>query len=190
MQHGWALEYAGDDMFADREIMMHAVKHDWNALQYADDELKCDREIVIAAVTEDGKALEHADADMWEDKEVILLAVSNFTPHSSQAADFGSASMFSHILEYMPDSIRRDRDVALAAVQQVGPTHHALNDPTIDEFLAISTLSSLTKTVHAASNALPWSICTQPREPLLVRTNLLPHVTPLSRRSMERLSSL
>lgn len=55
-QRGWALEYASDELFGDREIMIMAVRQNWNALQYADQDIKKDR--YADEVFSDGKILQ------------------------------------------------------------------------------------------------------------------------------------
>ena len=50
---GWGLQYASDELEADKEVVMTAVKDSGSALQHASDELKADKEVVIATVKQD-----------------------------------------------------------------------------------------------------------------------------------------
>ena len=44
--NGWTLEYASDELRADKEVVMAAVKSDGDTLQFASDELKTDPEVL------------------------------------------------------------------------------------------------------------------------------------------------
>jgi hypothetical protein len=48
------LQYASDDLKADKEVVLAAVTQNGNALQYASEDLKADKEVVLAAVTQNG----------------------------------------------------------------------------------------------------------------------------------------
>jgi len=74
-----ALQYT--DFSSDREIILTAVRKDWNALSFASAELRSDHEILLAAVTQSSKALIMVRKDLLRqvlniDKEVVLQALS------------------------------------------------------------------------------------------------------------------
>ena len=50
-----AIEYASEELRADKEVVMAAVKNDGFALEYASDELKADKELVMLANSEIGE---------------------------------------------------------------------------------------------------------------------------------------
>ena len=50
---------------------MAEVSNNGRALQYASEELKADKEVVMAAVTNDGLALQYASEELRADKEVV-----------------------------------------------------------------------------------------------------------------------
>ena len=56
---GFALEYASDELKADKEVVMAAVQNDENegVINFASDELKADKEVVMAAVQSYANAL-------------------------------------------------------------------------------------------------------------------------------------
>ena len=62
-----------------KEAVMAAVKKDGMALQYASNEMKADREVVLAAVKEDGMALQFASDELKADEEVLsyVLPLTN-----------------------------------------------------------------------------------------------------------------
>ena len=68
----WHLIYTSEELRADKEVVMAAVKNDGFALEYASEELKADREVVMAAVKNDGDALYFATDEMR-----TLLSKSN-----------------------------------------------------------------------------------------------------------------
>ena len=49
--------------------MLVAVQQDWEALEYASEELRADRVVVLAAVRQDGGALEYASEELQADRE-------------------------------------------------------------------------------------------------------------------------
>ena len=56
-------------------VVLAAVQQSGEALQFASEELKADREVVLAAVQQDGLALEHASEELRANREVVLAAV-------------------------------------------------------------------------------------------------------------------
>ena len=59
-KNGGILQYASEELRADREIVLAAVQDNGWALEYASDELRTDREIVLAAIQKDGRILKYA----------------------------------------------------------------------------------------------------------------------------------
>ena len=72
---GAALEYAAEELKADREIVMTAVSEDGWALEFVAEALRGDREIVMTAVSENGSALEYATKDLKEDEGMLQHAL-------------------------------------------------------------------------------------------------------------------
>lgn len=102
--YGPALEYASDDLKADKEIVLEAVKLWGSNLEYASDDLKADKDVVLAAVTNTGRALEYASDNLKADREIVLEAVKHKIHASGHALTFASATL------------RREREIALAAM--------------------------------------------------------------------------
>jgi len=90
-----------EELKADEEVVMAAVKNDGGALEHASDELKADREVVLAAVKNWGEALKNASDELKADREVVLVAVNN-----------GGGA-----LQYAADELKADKEVMMAAVQ-------------------------------------------------------------------------
>ena len=71
-----ALQYASNELKADKEVALAAVKNTGYALEFASDELKADKEVVTTAVNNAGDALAYASHKFKADKEVVMLAVN------------------------------------------------------------------------------------------------------------------
>ena len=67
------LDYASDELKADKEVVMAAVKSKGWALQFATDELKADKEVVLVAIKSDPDAIEYASGSLKNDKEITDL---------------------------------------------------------------------------------------------------------------------
>ena len=85
------LFYAPENIIADREVVMAAVKRDESALNYASDKLKADKEIVMASVKHAGVSLSYADDSLQADREVVMTAVKN--DEGGQTLKFASAEL-------------------------------------------------------------------------------------------------
>ena len=103
-QDGFDLEFASEELRADRQVVLAAVKQFGNALEYASKELRADREIVLAAVKRNGWALRFASKELRADRQFVLAAVKA----GGDALQFASVEL------------RADREVVLAAVAQRG----------------------------------------------------------------------
>ena len=67
-------------LWADRDIVLDAVRHHGSHLQYASTKLRADREVVLTAVMQAGSALKYASAELRADLEVVLLAMEHSWP--------------------------------------------------------------------------------------------------------------
>ena len=76
-KEGYRLKYASEELRADKEVVLAAVKEYGDALEHAVPEV-LDKEVVLTAVKEYGGALEHASLEMCADKEVVLAAVKQY----------------------------------------------------------------------------------------------------------------
>ena len=69
-----------------KEVVLAAVKQDFNALLYASDKLKDDKEVVLEAVKQNGEALNYVSDRLKDDKDVLNVArdflVSDDCPNS------------------------------------------------------------------------------------------------------------
>ena len=102
------LFYASEDLKADREVVLVAVKQSGRAvtnriLYYASQELRDDKEVVLAAVSNYGPALCYASEDLKNDREVVLAAVKE---------DCGA-------LSYAPEKFKSDPEIMQIMLHQI-----------------------------------------------------------------------
>ena len=102
VQHGWeALEFASENLKNDKEIVLTALEDNGDALKFASDNLKNDKEFVLETVQKDGWALEFASDNLKNDKEIVFAAVQQ---------NRGLA------LEFASNNLKNDKEIVLAAV--------------------------------------------------------------------------
>ena len=104
--------YASERIRKNKEVVLTAVRYNFNNLDYADDSLKKDKEIVLEAVKQHGEApyyfkqiesaLQHADDSLKKDKEIVLIAVKNS----------------SRELQYADDTLKNDPEI-LAIIDEI-----------------------------------------------------------------------
>ena len=76
-----ALAQAPDDVKANRDFMLDAVKKTWKALEHAGKSIKNDGEIIFEALKQDAQALKWASKDLRSDRKFMLQAIR--TSHKS-----------------------------------------------------------------------------------------------------------
>lgn len=114
LQPGWF----APDLLEDAEFMLAAVQIDAYILQFASPEIRNDFNVVLAAVSSplfepDGEivvALEFASETLRANKDIALAAMRRGTTYTNQEYC---------LLLYVSPELRRDRDVVLAAVQDL-----------------------------------------------------------------------
>lgn len=132
-QQGRLLQHAADNLKADKDIVLTAVRQDPGALEFAAESLKADQEfgLFIQKVFSKGDhALDDA-ADVWSfGKENVLVAIRQDPTFFRYAAstlkqdvlfykDMVLAAVLGDglLLEMVPDDLRGDKKVALAAIR-------------------------------------------------------------------------
>ena len=134
-----ALRYAPYELRADREVVMAAVQNNGETLFWASDELRADRQVVLAAVKNNGIALGCALAGPQADHEVVLAAVTN----SGCALWHASRKMCT------------DREVVLAAVTENGSAlQYASRELCADREVVLTAVKHNGDSIHWASEEL------------------------------------
>ena len=80
---------ASEELKADKQVVLEAVKQDGCSLLFASEELKADKQVVLEAVKQDGRALRFASQELKADKEVILEAVKQ----DGESLEYASPSL-------------------------------------------------------------------------------------------------
>merc|ERR1711862_81163 len=75
------LQFASQNLKADKELVLKAVKFSWRALQHASDKLKSDQDIVNAALAQSPRALQFVAESMKNNRDLVLEVVKR-DPHS------------------------------------------------------------------------------------------------------------
>jgi len=75
--NGDALRFAHDDLKKDHDVVMHACLEKNKAFKHASDELKQDRSFVLKLVSQAGKSLKHAAPELQKDVEILAAAATH-----------------------------------------------------------------------------------------------------------------
>ena len=102
-----ALEYASGEIKSNPEFMLEALKQYYRVLQYASGDLKSDFAFMLEAVKQNGFTLEYASEELRSNPEIVMEAVKH---------DY-------HILQYASKELRSNPTFMLKAVKK---DYHAL----------------------------------------------------------------
>lgn len=126
--NGLILKFATPRIRNMKEIVLEAIKNDGNAIRFASDELKNDREIVLTSIRQNGAAIRYADKSFFSDKEIVIEALKK--PGTS------------FIMPFLPNDLRQDRDVIIAAYFQdkslIKYAYGSLKDEIRIEFIKVA----------------------------------------------------
>lgn len=113
--NGSALQFAHDDLKKDQDVVMHACLEQNGAFKYASDELKQDRSFVLKLVSQAGKSLKHAAPELQKDVEILAAAAT----HTSKAlnADHHTNSVKADKFPYW---MYKNKNAMLAIVSRDG----------------------------------------------------------------------
>lgn len=123
-----------DELRADRDLMLMAVRHDGLALRCVAAALQDDQDVVLAAVSENGDALEFASEALRDDAAIVSAAVEapirqeSWVPVQVLAAvqAFGAPEKYRWAgvrrgpIRFASDRLRGEKDLVLAAVKREG----------------------------------------------------------------------
>jgi hypothetical protein len=103
MKKDWqAFGYASDELKNDREVVITAVHTNWNAIRYASDELKNDHEIAKSAVIQSWEALQYVSPEMKNERDLVLFGIRCYW----------------RALQFASDRLKNDRDLVITAIDQ------------------------------------------------------------------------
>lgn len=93
----WVLAYASEEILADKEIILKAVKVDGQTFYYASQELRDDKEVALEAISNKWLIIKYASKRLRGDKDIAITALNK----NVKAAT------------YLTDEIKKDPDVDL-----------------------------------------------------------------------------
>ncbi|CAB9516150.1 expressed unknown protein [Seminavis robusta] len=105
----FALRHASGGIKADQRFMLECVEKDGLTLEIASPKLRCNREIALAAVKSNACALHYVSEDLKHDEEVLIAAMQDGANKRSLFFD-----------TYVPEAMRNNRSIVLAAVRGAG----------------------------------------------------------------------
>lgn len=137
------LYFAPEDVKADSQVVLAAVRQNGAALEYAAPQLQADADIVLDAVTNNGLALEHASPALQADAKIVLAALRQigFKSRAQNVFDCVSSELWKNrafVLSVAQEhevglrmaslALRDDRDLVLAIVKRRGLALQAASD--------------------------------------------------------------
>ena len=106
-------------LWADRDVVLDAVRHCGWYLKYASTELRADREVVLTAVMEAGSALKYASVELRADLEVVLVAMEGSWIATRTTSSYTSALAHTASKLYIPTELRADPEAAGLRLQRL-----------------------------------------------------------------------
>lgn len=122
-----ALEWVGEELKADRRLVLVAVRRNWRALKYAAPELRADRGVVLCAMRQDVHALQFATGDLLSNSRRFLplfkanpgaLEYASMAMRQNRTLILAAVQADAKLLQFASQALRGDRAVALAALRQ------------------------------------------------------------------------
>lgn len=98
------LRYASEEMRADKDVVLAAVRKNGWSLYYASEELKADKDVVLVATINNSWSLTYASPTLRENKDFIIELVK-------RAGDYA--------LRYVDEALQNDADVLEAAKRYI-----------------------------------------------------------------------
>lgn len=129
---GLNLQYSSEELRANTEVVLLAVKTSGHAIKFSSQELQNDKDVYLAVLNNDGSALLHLSKLLRADKTIVLMAVQNC----------GLALM------YASTDLKADREVVLEAVKQDGNAirRHTSESLRGDKEIALAAIQSIRST--------------------------------------------
>ena len=72
----WVLAYASEEILADKELILKAVKVDGQTFYYASQELRDDKDVALAAISNKWLIIKYASKRLRGDKDIAITALT------------------------------------------------------------------------------------------------------------------
>jgi len=111
------IEDAHEMFHSDREIMKHVIENEFYRMRLLGEALKHDREIILLACKQNSVCLQYADENTANDKDFVMsiIQMNSGYPYS-----------------YIGNTLKKDRQVALACISRDGDCFSEFPDMTSD----------------------------------------------------------
>ncbi len=93
----WVLAYASEEILADKDVILKAVKIDGQTFYYASQELRDDKEVALEAIKNKWLIIKYASKRLRGDKDIAIVALNQNIKSSI----------------YLTDEIKKDAEVDL-----------------------------------------------------------------------------
>ena len=142
--------FFNSELKKDKEVVLAAVRKNYEALKYVDENLRKDKEFMLEAVNQEGFALQYADENLKKDKEIVMTALKTsidslmFADESlKKDKEFISelVKINGHTFRYADESLKKDKEFVLKLLKE-------------DEYVIMYADKSLKKDKEVVKNAI------------------------------------
>ena len=154
--NGTYLEHASDELKADKEIVMAALKSGYRLpYEHVSDALKTDRDFLLEIVSLDAYCLEFFSEELKQDEQIVLAAAKHF---GDAALEFGAdkfktnkniiteaVKSSSKVLSFLAENEKNDKNLVITAVKHHGgsPLQYASEQLRNDKDVVIAAITAV-----------------------------------------------
>ena len=154
--NGTYLEHASDELKADKEIVMAALKSGYRLpYEHVSDALKTDRDFLLEIVSLDAYCLEFFSEELKQDEQIVLAAAKHF---GDAALEFGSEKFKKNkniiteavkssreALSFLAENEKNDKNLVITAVKHHGgsPLQYASEQLRNDKDVVIAAITAV-----------------------------------------------
>jgi hypothetical protein len=154
--NGTYLEHASDELKADKEVIMAALKSGYSLpYEHVSDALKTDRDFLLEIVSLDAYCLEFFSEELKQDEQIVLAAAKHF---GDAALEFGAdkfktnkniiteaVKSSSKVLSFLAENEKNDKNLVITAVKHHGgsPLQYASEQLRNDKDVVIAAITAV-----------------------------------------------
>ena len=154
--NGTYLEHASDELKADKEVIMAALKSGYSLpYEHVSDALKTDKDFLLEIVSLDAYCLEFFSEELKQDEQIVLAAAKHF---GDAALEFGAdkfktnkniiteaVKSSSKVLSFLAENEKNDKNLVITAVKHHGgsPLQYASEQLRNDKDVVIGAITAV-----------------------------------------------
>lgn len=154
--NGTYLEHASEELKADKEVIMAALKSGYSLpYEHVSDALKTDRDFLLEIVSLDAYCLEFFSEELKQDEQIVLAAAKHF---GDAALEFGAdkfktnkniiteaVKSSSKVLSFLAENEKNDKNLVITAVKHHGgsPLQYASEQLRNDKDVVIAAITAV-----------------------------------------------